>query len=140
MPAPQRAQAQANTQRCTPSNTTHTVIVRLPGVRVAEQTCVIRFGQRGTVKAWVHTKWRRTSMRTRFRQYSVQARLELRNVASKRLTCRYAGAINRSRAGERTCETTEEVTQARGWTGDGAVAYRAGAGRRVHGLPGSPAV
>jgi hypothetical protein len=53
---PAGAHAQGNTQKCTPGIRTHTVIVSLPGVKVAEQTCVIRFGARGTVKAWVHTK------------------------------------------------------------------------------------
>jgi hypothetical protein len=134
------AGTQASTKRCTPSNTTHTVVVRLPGVKVAQQTCVIRFTSAGSVKAWVHTKWARTNSRTRFRRYSVQVRLQLRNVPSKRLTCRYARAINTTSAGERTCETTLEVTQARGWTSDGAVVFDAGRGARVRGLRGSPSV
>jgi hypothetical protein len=136
----QDARAQGATQRCTPSNTTHTLVVRLPGVKIAEQTCIIRFGPAGAVKAWVHTRWRRTSFRTRFRQYSVQTRLELRNLAWTKLTCRYAPDINASRAGERTCETTPQPTLARGWTGDGVVVYRAGQGRRVRALRGSPSV
>ena len=112
------ARAQANVQRCTPSNTTHTVVVRLPGVKIAEQTCVIRFGTAGSVKAWVHTKWRQTNFQTRLRRYTVNARLELRNVPSdKRLDCRYAAVINASRAGERTCGTTPQPTLARGWGG-----------------------
>jgi hypothetical protein len=135
------ARAQANVQRCTPSNTTHTVVVRLPGIKIAEQTCVIRFGQAGSVKAWVHTKWRRTNFQTRLRRYTVNARLELRDVPSdKRLNCRYAAVINTSRAGERTCETTPQPTLARGWTGDGTVAYDAGNGTRVRRLRGSPSV
>jgi hypothetical protein len=134
------AHAKANTRRCAPSNTTHSVVVRLPGVRVAQQTCVIRFTGAGSVKAWVHTKWARTSRSTRFRRYSVQVRLELRNVSSKRLTCRYARVINRTSKGERTCETTLEVTQARGWTSDGAVLFDAGRGAQVRGLRGSPSV
>jgi hypothetical protein len=129
-----------NTQRCRPSNTTHTLRVQLPGVRVAHQTCVIRFGPGGPVKAWVHTVWRRTSFRTRFRQYTVQARLELRNLPELSLNCRYARDINAARAGQRTCETTTQGTLARGWTGDGAVVYRAGEGRRVVRLTGSPGV
>jgi hypothetical protein len=133
------AQAQ-NVQRCRPSNSTHTVVVRLPGVRVAHQTCVIRFGPGGPVKAWVHTLWRRTSFRTVFRQYTVQARLELRDVNGLTLRCRYARDINTSTVGQRTCETTPRGTLARGWTGDGRVTYRAGDGRRVRGLRGSPPV
>jgi hypothetical protein len=118
------------------------VIVRLPGVKVAEQTCVIRFGSAGSVKAWVHTKWRRTSFQTRFSRYTVQARLELRNVpdAGRILRCRYARAINQSRSGERTCETTPRVTQAHGWTSDGAVAFSSGRRAHVLGLHGSPSV
>jgi hypothetical protein len=133
------AQAQ-NVQRCRPSNTTHTVRVQLPGVKVAHQTCVIRFGPVGRVKAWVHTTWRRTSFRTVFRQYTVQARLELRNVDDLSLRCRYARDINTSTVGQRTCETTLRATNARGWTGDGAVVFRAGQGRRVRALAGSPPV
>jgi hypothetical protein len=136
---PAGAHAQPNTQKCTPSIRTHTVIVRLPGVKVAEQTCVIRFNSRGTVKAWVHTKWKRTSFATRFRRYSVSARLELRDVVGTKLVCRYAREINRLRRGERTCETGEVVTQAFGWTSDGAVAY-GGRRTRVRGLTGSPRV
>jgi hypothetical protein len=135
----QDAEAQ-NLQRCRPPTTTHTVVVRLPGVKVAHQTCVITFGRTGQVKAWVHTLWRRTNFRTRFRQYTVQARLELRDVDDLRLRCRYADDINASTVGQRTCETTLRATNARGWTGDGRVVYRAGAGRRARGLAGSPPV
>jgi hypothetical protein len=137
--ATQDADAQ-NTQRCRPSNTTHTVRVRLPGVTVAHQTCVIRFGPGGPVKAWVHTVWRRTSFRTRFREYTVQARLELRDLTELRLRCRFARDMNGARTGQRTCETTTQGTLARGWTGDGTVAYRAGQGRRLVRLTGSPTV
>ena len=66
-----RAHAQGNVQKCDPSNTTHTRIVRLPGVNVYEQTCVVRFRSAGKVKALVHTTWKRTSNRTRFRSYTV---------------------------------------------------------------------
>jgi hypothetical protein len=136
------ARAQGNVQRCTPTNTTHTVILRLPGIKIAEQTCIIRFGTAGSVKAWVHTKWRRTSFSTRFRQYSVRTQLELRNQPDpgRRLTCRYAAQINGSRSGERTCETTPRTTPAHGWTGDGTVVYNVGDGTRVRGLHGSPGV
>jgi len=133
--------AEAQTvQRCTPTNTTHTVFVRLPGVRVAHQTCVIRFAPVGRVKAWVHTTWRRTSFRTRFRRYTVQARLELRDVDVTSLRCRYARDMNRLARGQRTCETTLHVSQAHGWTGDGRIAYRVGNRRTARGLPGSPSV
>jgi hypothetical protein len=118
------------------------VIVRLPGVKVAEQTCVIRFSSAGSVKAWVHTKWKRTSLRSKLSRYTVQARLELRNVpdSGRIVTCRYARAINHARSGERTCETTLRVTQAHGWTSDGAVAFTVGGRAHIRGLRGSPSV
>lgn len=134
-----RAEARANVQRCSPSNTTHRVFVRLPGVTVSEQTCVIRFTSAGSVKAWVDTVWKRTSFRTKFRFYTVEARLELDNLPDPGATlrCRYVRAINHSRSGERTCETTTRITQAHGWTGDGAVAFSTGRAhlRDLHGSP-----
>ena len=137
-----RAHAQANEQKCQPSNTTHTRIVKLPGVKVYEQTCVIRFRSAGKVKAWVHTTWRRTSNRTRFRSYTVQARLEFHDLDVETLRCRYAHDINSSRSGARTCETTARVaiSQSPLYTGDGAVDYNAGRGHRHRGLQGSGGV
>ena len=134
-----RAHAQGNEQKCHPTNTTHTRIVKLPGVNVYEQTCVIRFRSAGKVKAWVHTTWRRTSNRTRFRSYTVQARLEFQDLDVDTLRCRYARAINSTRSGSRTCETTARVaiSQSRLYTGDGAVDYNAGTGHRHRGLHGS---
>ena len=131
-----RARAQGNEQKCHPSNTPHTRIVKLPGVKVYEQTCVIRFRSAGKVKAWVHTTWTRTSSRTRFRSYTVQARLEFQDVDVETLRCRYAKVINSSRGGSRTCETTARVAVSRSrlYTGDGAVDYNAGRGHRHRGL------
>jgi hypothetical protein len=138
-----RAHAQANDQRCYPSNTTHTVTVRLPGVQVSEQTCVIRFRSAGKVKAWVHTVWKRTSNRTRFSTYTVQARLEFNDADVEKPTrCRLAKLINSTRSGSDTCETTAKVvhSQSRVYTGDGAVDYAANTGRGHRGLHGSPKV
>lgn len=134
-----RAEAQANVQRCSPSNTTHRVFLRLRGLTVSEQTCVIRFTSAGSVKAWVDTTWKRTSFRTKLRFYTVEARLELRNQPDTGATtrCRYVRDINHLRSGERTCETAIRVTQAHGWTGDGAVAFSTGHAhlRDLHGSP-----
>jgi hypothetical protein len=137
-----RAHAQGNVQKCEPSNTTHTQIVKLPGVKVFEQTCVIRFRSAGKVKAWVHTTWTRTSNRTRFRTYTVQARLEFHDLDVETLRCRYAKVINSTRSGSRTCETTARVaiSQSKLYTGDGAVDYNAGNGHRHRGLQGSRGV
>lgn len=133
-----------NPQRCDPTNTTHRVIVRLPGVTVSEQTCAIRFVAQAKVKAWVHTEWRRTSNRTRFRSYVVQTRLQFRNLTyeNESLHCRYAALINRSRTGSGTCETTARIaaSTSRLYTGDGAVDYNTGNGVCHRELQGSPAV
>jgi hypothetical protein len=139
------ARAQTAIQKCSPTNTTHTAVVRLPGITVGEQTCVIRFGPVGRFKAWVHTEWRRTSFRTRFAHYAVSARLELRNVVDNHVStkCRhFAHTINTSRTGGLTCETSPlEFSQAKGWSGDGAISYRTHGGKtHVHQLRGSPAV
>ena len=96
------ARAQTAVQRCSPTNTTHTAVLRLPGIEVGEQTCVIRFGPVGRFKAWVHTAWRRTSFKTKFTHFAVSARLELRNVVDNHVStkCRhFAHAINTSRSG-----------------------------------------
>lgn len=136
--------AAAAVQRCSPTNTTHTLVVRLPGIKVAEQTCVIRFAPVGRVKAWVHTVWKRTSFRTRFTAYAVSARLEFRNIVDRSGSAhcrRYAHLMNTSRRGALTCEGILVFSQAKGWSGDGAIAYRVAGGRaHVRGLRGSPTV
>jgi hypothetical protein len=93
----------------------------------------------------VRTTWRRTSFRTKFSHYAGSARLELRNVIDRRVStkCRhFAHVINASRSGGLTCETSPlEFSQAKGWSGDGAISYRAhGARTKVHQLGGSPTV
>lgn len=143
---PPGGQADSAVQRCSPTNTTHTAVVRLPGIVVGEQTCVIRFGPVGRFKAWVHTAWRRTSFRTQFSHFTVSARLELRNVIDNHVSTKcsrgFAHTINTSRMGGLTCETSPlEFSQAKGWSGDGAISYRTHGGKtHVHQLRGSPTV
>jgi hypothetical protein len=140
--AVQTAQASAR-QRCSPSPKGHTRIARLPGMTIAAQTCVIRFGPVGQVKAWVHTTWRRSSFKTRFSIFTISSRLELRDVVdrSKSIKCRIPNLVNTQRSGSYTCETLLETTNARGWTGDGSVGYKVPGHRsRVHQLHGSPKV
>jgi hypothetical protein len=135
--------AHAAEQRCAPSNTRHTVISRQPGITIAAQTCVIRFSAVGRVKSWVHVTWRRTSFKTRFRVFTISSRLELRDIPdrAKSTKCRIPDLVNRTRVGSHTCESLLELTQAHGWTGDGAVGWKVpGRAGVVRGLTGSPSV
>src|SRR4051794_24528227 len=141
--AVQGAQAQTARQRCTPSIKGHTRIARLPGITIAAQTCVIRFGPVDREKAWVHTVWKRSSFQTRFSIFTISSRLELRDVVdrSKSLRCRLPSLVNTQRSGPFTCETLLETSQAHAWTGDGSVGYKVPRHRsRVHQLKGSPKV
>src|SRR5262249_4788567 len=123
--APQGAQASAF-QRCSPSIKGHTRVARLPGITIAAQTCVIRFGPGSQEKAWVHTVWKRSSFATRFSIFTISSRLEFRNIVdrAKSLKCRIPNLVNSRRSGSYTCETLLETSQAHGWTGDGAVGFK----------------
>jgi hypothetical protein len=143
LPAARDAPAQSAFQRCTPSTKGHTRVARLSGITIAAQTCVIRFGPVGQVKAWVHTTWRRSTFNTRFSVFTISSRLELRDVVNraKSVKCRIPSLVNTQRRGSYTCETLLETTQAHGWTGDGALGYKVRGGRsRIHQLRGSPKV
>jgi hypothetical protein len=143
LPAAQSAHPQSAFQRCTPSINGHTRVARLPGVTIAAQTCVIRFGPVGRVKAWVHTTWKRSNFDTRFSIFTISSRLELRDVVdrAKSLRCRIPNIVNTQRSGSYTCTTLLETTNAHGWTGDGSVGYKVPGHRsRVHQLHGSPKV
>lgn len=137
--------AEANVQRCHPGNNSHVRVVNRPRVRIYAQTCVIRFtpGAPFRVKAWVHTTWKwKTRKRPQVKRYTVEARLEMRNVDMSKTRCRYAAAIRSARTGARTCELTPQVTNvsSRWFTGDGRISYIIGSARATRGLRGSPAV
>lgn len=141
----QAVDAQANVQRCYPNNIGHVKVVDRPRVRIYAQTCVIRFhdGAPFQVKAWVHTRWQwKTRKRPQVKRYTVETRLEMRNIDMTKTRCRYAADIRRSRTGQRTCEVTPRVTNvsSRWFTGDGRFSYIIGSVKRTRGLHGSPAV
>jgi hypothetical protein len=128
--------ADAATQRCTPSNNSHTTVVT-GRATIRAQVCVIRFSGR-RYKAWLHVTWSGS-----LRSLVHWARLEDDLAGRDKLLGDRICGIPPGSGHQLTCQTAVMSSNRRGITGDGSLTYDLagdGRGSRTVQLHGSPSV